>query len=180
MDDHQLLTAYARHADQGAFAQLVHRHVDLVYAAALRQTRGDRHLAEDVTQATFLILAQKAGRLPPGVVLAGWLHATARYAAANAIKERARRRRRETRRAQMDAPPTRPAQETEDDLCLMLATNFQNHLMERGIPLLSATHPSRGQASGNSLEWYRPHSSVPGARSASPSSGYRDDRAVRR
>src|SRR5690349_24386822 len=86
MTDSELLNAYADQCDQTAFAALVRRHADLVYNACLRQTRGDRHLADDATQAVFLLLAQRAARLKPTVILAGWLYTTARHAAANACR----------------------------------------------------------------------------------------------
>ena len=56
---------------------------------------GMRHLAEDVSQAVFVLLAQKAGELEEHAVLAGWLYRTAMYAAANARRRAADRRRHE-------------------------------------------------------------------------------------
>ena len=51
----------------------------------------DRHLAEDVTQAVFLLLARRGDALPAGVVLAGWLYRTAGHVSANAMKIARRR-----------------------------------------------------------------------------------------
>jgi RNA polymerase sigma factor (sigma-70 family) len=98
--DLELLQTYTRQGSHDAFAQIVHRHVDLVYSAALRLTR-DPHQAEDVTQTVFLKLAMKAGRLGAGVILAGWLHNTTRFVAADLRKAQARRRHYEERAAEI-------------------------------------------------------------------------------
>ena len=72
--DGQLLRDYAREKSEEAFGELVARHIDLVYAAALRVVNGDAALAQDVTQTVFIDLARKAQSLPEDVVLPGWLH----------------------------------------------------------------------------------------------------------
>jgi RNA polymerase sigma factor (sigma-70 family) len=93
-DDHELLAAYTREASEPAFAALVARYVHLVHSAALRRT-GNPHHAQEITQAVFLILARKAGRLRRGVVLSGWLYQTARLTAANFVRREIHRQQRE-------------------------------------------------------------------------------------
>jgi RNA polymerase sigma factor (sigma-70 family) len=92
--DSQLLRAYAEHCSEPAFAELVRRHVDLVYSAALRMVC-DSHLAQDVTQGTFLALAKSAIQLTDRQVLSGWLHRTAQNLAAQTVRTDVRRRARE-------------------------------------------------------------------------------------
>ncbi|HVV72447.1 MAG TPA: sigma-70 family RNA polymerase sigma factor [Verrucomicrobiae bacterium] len=93
-DDMELVRQYARFKSEEAFATLVRRHVNLVYSVALRQVR-DAHLAEEITQTVFVILARKAGSLSPRTVVAGWLYRTVRYTAAKALTLHHRRRSRE-------------------------------------------------------------------------------------
>jgi RNA polymerase sigma factor (sigma-70 family) len=93
-DDAELLAAYVTQRSEEAFAVLVERHVALVYSSALRQVRTP-HLAEEITQAVFIILAQKAGRLQQETLLAGWLCRTARFTACTALKAEHRRHQRE-------------------------------------------------------------------------------------
>src|SRR5215469_14019362 len=100
-DDMALVREYAATQSEQAFATLVSRHINLVYSAAWRQV-GDPHLAQDITQAVFLILAQKAKSLSDKTILSGWLYRTTRFASADALKIQRRRQKRE-QEAQMDA-----------------------------------------------------------------------------
>ena len=65
-----------------------------VYVAALRQVNGDTNTAEDVAQ-SVTDLARKAGKLQHHGSIAGWLCASTRFAAANAVRGETRRRTRE-------------------------------------------------------------------------------------
>src|SRR5688500_17604378 len=92
--DMELLQDYIHRHSEEAFATIVRRHINLVCSAALRITR-DRDLADDVTQAVFIILTRKARALSPKTILPAWLYRTARFAAADALKAKHRRQRRE-------------------------------------------------------------------------------------
>src|SRR5262245_10398878 len=94
-DDASLLALYARHgcdSEQGraALGEIVRRHVDFVFGVARRAVR-DPGMAEDVTQAVFLILSRKAHEIRQPHRLASWLFKATRYTAANARKMAARR-----------------------------------------------------------------------------------------
>ena len=94
LNDAELLSAYARQHSEEAFSALVERHVALVHSAAMRQVQNS-HLAQEITQAVFIILAQKARTLNERTVLAGWLCRTAHFVARNALKTEFRRQHRE-------------------------------------------------------------------------------------
>jgi RNA polymerase sigma factor (sigma-70 family) len=104
-EESQLLREYVATRSEQAFRRLVDRYVNVVYAAARRQVR-DADLARDVTQAVFLVLAEKAAELrddagPGRPPLSAWLLQVTRYAAANAVRARARRARHEQKAAEM-------------------------------------------------------------------------------
>ena len=92
--DSLLLKAYVERRHEAAFNELVHRHVDLVYSAAIRMVR-DPQLAEDVTQGAFIALARQASELVERATLAGWLHRTAQNIAAQTVRTIECRRARE-------------------------------------------------------------------------------------
>lgn len=94
-DDAVLLRRYAEGGAEDAFAELVRRHVDLVFAAALRRTGGDAHRAADVAQEVFATLARDARKLSRHTVLPAWLHTATRNAALNLMISEQRRRKRE-------------------------------------------------------------------------------------
>lgn len=92
MDDWQLLNEYATRNSEEAFRALVERYAGMVYHTALRQAR-DPDAAEEVTQAVFIALAQKAGRIPRQTLLYGWLFRATRFAVLNWIRDETCRRR---------------------------------------------------------------------------------------
>jgi RNA polymerase sigma factor (sigma-70 family) len=105
MNDAELLHAYVKDGSEPAFHELVERHKAMVYASALRQA-GDPALAEEITQAVFIVLARKAATLKPGVLLSGWLFRTTRFAVSDALKSNRRRARREHEAYLMNANPS--------------------------------------------------------------------------
>ena len=92
--DSELLVTYLQDGSEAAFNELVDRHLGLVYSTALRVVV-DPHLAEDVTQTTFTILAREARHLTGRVFLSSWLHRTASNQAAKLARTEMRRRTRE-------------------------------------------------------------------------------------
>jgi len=106
--DRELLQQYAATDSEEAFAELVRRHVNLVYSAALRQVNGDAHLAKDVAQTVFTDLARHAGSLARRETLAGWLYTSAHFTAAKIVRGENRRRAREEKF--MSEPGSEPAE----------------------------------------------------------------------
>jgi len=127
-DDVSLLREYAQSSSEQAFATLVTRHIDLVYSVALRQVR-DPHLAEEVTQGVFIILARKAKSLDPKTVLSGWLCRTARYVSCDTLKVQRRRQIRE-QESQMQSICNEPNSNEWNQIAPLL-DEAMNHLGEK-------------------------------------------------
>jgi DNA-directed RNA polymerase specialized sigma24 family protein len=92
--DLELLTRYRRDHAEDAFAEVVRRHVDLVFSASLRQVRS-RTLAEEVAQCVFADLARHAHRLAPDTILSAWLYQVTRRTAIDVVRRESRRQLRE-------------------------------------------------------------------------------------
>ena len=80
--DWNLLRRYVDSGSQDAFAELTGRYLGLVYGTCLRELQ-DPTLAEDATQAVFLILARKSPSFRPNVILAAWLFDACKMTANN-------------------------------------------------------------------------------------------------
>jgi RNA polymerase sigma factor (sigma-70 family) len=108
VSDGELLARFTADRDELAeiaFSTLVCRHGPMILHVC-QQIVGDRHTAEDAFQATFLILARKAGSIRQPELLAHWLHGVALRTAREARMRDHRRRRRESPR--IDGTETEP------------------------------------------------------------------------
>jgi RNA polymerase sigma factor (sigma-70 family) len=100
--DAQLLERFARGHEEAPFAALVRRHGPMVWAVS-RRLLPHAHDAEDVFQATFLLLVRKAASIRKAESVGSWLHGVARRLALQVRVQQARRRSREQRAADMRA-----------------------------------------------------------------------------
>lgn len=98
--DFALLQRFARHGEQAAFADVVRRHLDLVFATALRKLE-DPGAAQEVAQNVFSVLARKVWQFAPDDSLPAWLHKTALLESKSWLRGELRRRRREETAAEL-------------------------------------------------------------------------------
>ena len=113
--DGALLHQFVHERRDEAFAELVGRHVDFVFSAALRQLADDPESARDASQRVFSDLARKAAQLVHHPSLMGWLYTAARQAAANIRRGELRRRTREATAACMAQLVSSASGESEPD-----------------------------------------------------------------
>lgn len=107
LSDSGLLREYADAGSERAFEELLRRHIDFVYSAALRMVV-DPHLAEDVVQGVFVALSRQARSLAGRPVISGWLHRTAHNLAAKTVRTEVRRREREQEAIVVQTPEQEP------------------------------------------------------------------------
>ncbi len=133
LTDRQLLERFAAVRDEAAFAALVERHGRLVLGVC-RRTLGDAHEAEDVFQATFLVLARKADSLRRPDAVAGFLHGVAARLARKARVQRQRRRLPEAR--EVPASQDVPAAVERDEVCRVVDEELRRLPAHYRTPLM--------------------------------------------
>ena len=106
--DAQLLRDYAENGAESAFTELVHRHTNLVYSAALRQVDSP-DVAAETAQKVFVGLARGAQalwpRLAPEASLSGWLCRSARNLSLKFRRDEFRRRKKQAPDCWLRPPP---------------------------------------------------------------------------
>jgi RNA polymerase sigma factor (sigma-70 family) len=142
--DGHLLGRVVRDGDEASFAELVRRHGPMVLGVCRRVT-GHAEDAEDAFQATFLVLARKAGTVRPRDAVGGWLHGVALRTALKARARAARRRRVEGQEVPMDtAAPEPPA--ADPDLARLLDAEIDRLPESLRVPVVLCELEGRPRA----------------------------------
>src|SRR5438552_182716 len=118
LPDQELLARYVHQRDQAAFEALVQRHGPMVLRVCGRVLH-DHQAAEDTLQATFFILAAKAGSIAQRESLGNWLYGVAYRTAARARASDAKWHR-HAALGKTRAPTTPPAEAAARELCCIL------------------------------------------------------------
>jgi RNA polymerase sigma factor (sigma-70 family) len=118
MTDVELLNQH-RNGSDSAFTDLVRRHLGWVYGLARRRLR-DSHQADDVAQAVFILLHNKAPHFAGDGSLIAWLHKTAWYVSETAARGEQRRRTRETEAAKIRPTADSPQSDEWQELAPLL------------------------------------------------------------
>src|SRR5581483_9825411 len=123
LSDGELLQRFITLRDEAAFAALVDRHGALVLRVA-RRILGNEHAAEDVFQATFLVLARRAAAIGRRELLANWLYGVAQRLALRAKCQAAARRKREGSVPPREIPDT-VTDATVHEMCAVVDEEIQ-------------------------------------------------------
>ena len=111
-EEHQWLAKFAESGCEQSFRALVERYSPIVRSVARRRT-GREDLADDVTQAVFIVLAKKAGSIRSTQPLSAWLYRVTRYASIDALRRQAARQRHENEASKMGTSQDQPEQHAQ-------------------------------------------------------------------
>src|SRR5262245_21087816 len=150
--DRELLALYAEQGEEAALESLLNRHGALVLSVA-RRVLGNDHDAEDVLQATFLVLVRRARSLSWRESVAGWLYKVAYNLATKARVRIARQRRREAAAGPREqASPVEQSQWAE--LARVLDEELQRLPEKLRLPvLLCCLHGQARDEAAQQLGW---------------------------
>jgi RNA polymerase sigma factor (sigma-70 family) len=171
--DAQLLRDYATNHSEAAFRELVTRHTDFVYSAALRQVNSP-DVACDLTQSVFTDLARKARSVADKTdgnrSLVGWLHRSTRYAALNHLRDDRRRIANERQAMEQLLANSEPAPDwdrirpaldealdslSDEDREALLLRYFKNHDLRRVGQALGVSDDAAQKRVGRAVERLR-------------------------
>ncbi|WP_162668027.1 sigma-70 family RNA polymerase sigma factor [Gemmata massiliana] len=148
--DARLLARFADHGDEAAFGHLVARHAALVQRVCFSALR-DHHAAEDASQAAFLVLARKAGRLRGSDTVAGWLFRVARRIA---VKSATRRTKLAPQELPEDVPAEAPPTGADADLARVVHDEIARLPERYRVPVIACLIEGRTHAEAASwLGW---------------------------
>ncbi len=128
--DFEWLQQFARAGDQTAFGEIVRRHLDLVYATALRKS-SDAGGAQEISQNVFRVLARKAWQFGPDDSLPAWLYKTTLFESQAWLRGELRRRRREQTAAELGTTMRTPNDQPAFNALLPLLDEALLSLRER-------------------------------------------------
>jgi C-terminal peptidase prc len=151
LTDQQLLERFATERDEAAFAALVERHGPLVWSVCRRWLQLTQD-AEDVFQATFLVLLRKAGAIRWRSSVAGWLYQVAHRLARESRAKTAQRRRLEGRA--LEARSTATCDNPSRELATILDEELQRLPDVYRTPLLLCyLEGLTGDQAAQRLDW---------------------------
>ena len=131
-EDADLVARFAATRDEAAFELLVWRHAALVQRVCQAVLR-DHHAAEDAAQATFLVLARKAGSFGGRRSVVGWLYRVSRRVSVRLARQRARL---PVGVAVLDSVPARAAGDVADDSAVVVCEEIDRLPEEYRVPVL--------------------------------------------
>jgi RNA polymerase sigma factor (sigma-70 family) len=134
LPDQQLLQHFLHERSEASFAALVARHGPMVLSVCRRILQNAQD-AEDAFQATFLVLARKAGSIRKQTSLGSWLHGVA-FHSAECLKAKIKRRAAHERRRSARPPGEAMDEITWRELRLVLDEELQRLSEKYRAPLV--------------------------------------------